>query len=199
MPLTKESDFTLVKRVKEDNCNDSLKELVERHAALCYNVCYRYSSMLISRGVHFDDVLKDRDYIVYKSILSFNETKNTKFSTWLGNFTRYYCLNLINKKNHLCLEDKELHCRIDKKALEEVNPAELKELRDYVLNILSQLKDARIRKVFELRYFSNKGKITWNKISNEMEISIQTAINLHERGRVILKRKIKSKRYGDLV
>ncbi|MEC7193161.1 MAG: hypothetical protein VXW13_06680, partial [SAR324 cluster bacterium] len=45
----------------------------------------------------------------------------------------------------------------------------------------------------ELRYFSNEGKVTWSKISKQMNISIQTAINLHERGRLILSKKIKSK------
>ena len=199
MALKKEADDILVVNIKERSCGDSLATLIERHSALCYNVCYRYSASLIGRGVDFDDVLKERDYIIYKAVLSFKENKKTKFSTWLGNFTRYYCLNLINEKRNYCMEEKELHCRIDQKSLEDTDPNELKEFKEYILNILNQLKDPRIKKVFELRYFSESEKNTWNKISKKMDISIQTAINLHERGRIILKRKIKSKKFEDLV
>ena len=63
------------------------------------------------------------------------------------------------------------------------------EFREYVLNILSQLKD-EIKSIFELRYFSGEAKPTWNKISRKMNISIQTAINLHSRGVKILRQKL---------
>jgi hypothetical protein len=92
-----------------------------------------------------------------------------------------------------------LHYHIDKESLSAVETENPKELKDFALNILKQLKDKRIIKVFELRYFSNEGKVTWSKISKQMNISIQTAINLHERGRLILSKKIKSKNSEDLI
>ena len=193
-------DERLALNVANNNCDESLKVLIDKHSALCYNICNKYSATLNSRGVSFADILKEREYIIYKAALSFKPDRKAKFSTWLGNFARYHCLNLINeKKNHFCVEDKELHYHIDKESLSAVETENPKELRDFALNILKQLKDKRIIKVFELRYFSNEGKVTWSKISKQMNISIQTAINLHERGRLILSKKIKSKNSEDLI
>lgn len=194
-------DGVLIERIKESNCEESLKELINRHSGLCYSVYSRYSNALSASGINFEDAVKEKDLVVYKSALSYKPNKKTKFSTWLGNYTRYHCLNLINeKKNYICVEDKDLHYHMDKNSGESgLNPQDLKEIKDYARNILSQLKDGRIKKVFELRYFSEDGKNTWNKISQKMNLSIQTVINLHSRGAKILKRKIYSSNFEDLV
>ena len=90
----------------------------------------------------------------------------------------------------MLLEDEESDFLIEKN--DEPNFLEIKE---YVLNILSQLKDKRIKKIFEIHYFSGTRKcITWEKIGKNMDVSSQTAINLHNKGRKMLVRKIKSKR-----
>ncbi len=94
------------------------------------------------------------------------------------------------------MEDSDLEFYIDKKNNEESTSIfqEAPELfREYVLNILYQIKDKRIAKVFKLRYFSDNSKKTWSLVSSELDISIQTAINLHSKGIQILRNKIKSK------
>tara|TARA_Y100001973_G_C5183886_1_gene326617 strand:+ start:1389 stop:1865 length:477 start_codon:yes stop_codon:yes gene_type:complete len=158
--------------------------------------------MLNSYGIDFNESIKEKDYVLYKSIISYNPDKKTKFSTWLGNFTRYYCLNLVNqRKNHISLEDSELNYYIEKNNQEQgpSDAKEMSEFREFFLNILSQVKDNRIEKVFRLRYFSGEDKVTWSKISKSLGISIQTAINLHERGKKILHQKIKSEHAGDFI
>ena len=71
---------------------------------------------------------------------------------------------------------------------------ELKEDLDYVFNLLRQLKDSRIQTVFKLRYFhGDKKKMPWVKVAKTLKISTQTAINLHNKGKSILNRKMKSK------
>ena len=78
----KQEDIELVNNVQEDNDEreQSLKELINRHSALCYNVYQRYGNTLTSSGVCFDDVVKEKDYIIYKSAMSYNPEKNTKIS-----------------------------------------------------------------------------------------------------------------------
>jgi RNA polymerase sigma factor (sigma-70 family) len=196
------SDITLIGRVKRDNCEKSLKELIVRHSALCYKVFFKYSSLLNSYGIDFNESLKEKDYVLYKSVISYNPQKKAKFSTWLGNFTRYHCLNLINqRKGHTTLEDSELNYHMEKNSRENnvFDPKEMMELREFFLNILSQVKDNRVKRVFDLRYFSGEDKMTWSKVSKTLNISIQTAINLHERGRKILKRKMKSVHAEDFI
>jgi len=140
-------------------------------------------------GIFVDDVLNDKDYIIYQSAKSFDPTRKTKFSTWLGNQVRYYCLNKINKnKKYVTTEDQELSFLVEKEERQEDN----KELRDYILNLLSQIKDKRVKKIFELRYFSDeKSRMTWTDISKKVSVSSQTAINLHNKGLTSLKKKIK--------
>ena len=193
-------DKELVDRLKEHECEDSLNALILRHSALCYSIYYKYSNALSASGVNFTEALKEKDFVIYKAAKSYKSEKKAKFSTWLGNYTRYHCLNLMNdKKNYICVDDKDLHYHMDKRASEGTNTENLKEIREYVRNILNQLKDDRIKKVFELRYFSSTGKATWNTISKKMNVSIQTVINLHSRGAKILRKKIHSKEFKDMV
>ena len=64
----------------------------------------------------------------------------------------------------------------------------------YIFSILAQLKDPRIKEVFNLRYFkTDKKKMPWSEIGRKMSVSTQTAINLHHRGLEILNKKMKSK------
>ena len=83
-------DERLALNVAKNNCDKSLKVLINKHSALCYNICNKYSATLNSRGVSFADILKEREYIIYKAALSFKPDRKAKFSTWLGNIARYH-------------------------------------------------------------------------------------------------------------
>ena len=72
-------------------------------------------------------------------------------------------------------------------------------LFEFTGNILSQLKDSRIRKIFSLRYSSAEKKPSWCIIAEKLQISTQTAINLHNKGISILRKKIKSEKFLDNV
>jgi DNA-directed RNA polymerase specialized sigma subunit len=70
---------------------------------------------------------------------------------------------------------------------------------EYIFNLLSQLKDKRIEKVFELRYLGDDGKESWSRIGENMSVSTQTAINLHDRGLKVLRKKMGSEVFFDKV
>jgi len=71
---------------------------------------------------------------------------------------------------------------------------------DYIDKILSGFSDNRIKQVYFLRYFSGDKKLTtWNQIAKKLNISTQTAINIHEKARDFLKNKITSKESCDLI
>ena len=133
--------------------------------------------------------MEDKDFIIYKSVSSFNPDKKAKFSTWLGNQTRYYCLNLINKKNKLVpVEIEELN-RLREDQSEEQN---LINRRKYLINLVNSFRDKRISSIFMMRYFSEeKEEKKWKNVCAKLNISVQTAINLHKKGKVILKEKLK--------
>ena len=193
-------DENLVKNVRENRCDKSLRELISRHSPLCYNIYKRYASALKKNCLDYSDIKGEKDYIIYNSCISFKPDKKVKFSTWLGNYTRYYYLNLINKnKNYISVDSDELIYFADKNCMEDEGGENLGEFKDYIMNLLKQVKDPRIESIFKLRYFSNKNKMTWNEISRELNVSIQTAINLHSKGLGILKNKVESENLSDLI
>ena len=72
--------------------------------------------------------------------------------------------------------------------------------KEFVHFLLEGLKDKRAKDIYMLRYFSSSGeKMTWKKIAKRMGISSQTAINIHNRAKKILKNKIKSNKSFDFV
>jgi RNA polymerase sigma factor (sigma-70 family) len=191
--MTKKEDNELIKEVKNIGCNESFKELLNRHSNLYYKICQKYLPTLKRMGVNSDDVLNDKEYVFFKSLTSFQPDKKTKFSTWLGNFTRYHCLNYINTYKKYSTQ--ELF-----EELEATPSVPRADGAEYIYSILSQLKDERIIKVYRMRYENNGDKkATWSNIAKKMKISTQTAINLHARGKKMIKKKIESKNCYDFI
>ena len=149
------NDTDLIIKIKENCCDDSFKELTDRHANLYYKICQKYLPTLKQMGVPPDDVFNDMEYVFYKCLTSFNPGKSTKFSTWLGNYARYNCLNYINSyKKHNFYEGSEIEniseMSNDPRFIEKQQPRDTSEV-DYIFSILSKLKDRRIIKVYEMR------------------------------------------------
>ena len=187
-------DPELTLRVKEECCEASLKEIIGRHSRLYYKISQKYSSFSTPCGVGPNDIDDDKDYTIYQAILSFDPSRNIKFSTWLGNCVRYKCLNYINKNNKIIkTDDDSIEFFYNLRAMEEFNSIKVKDENEYIFNILSQLKDKRIHRVFALRYFSGEKKMTWARIAKRLEVSTQTAINLHNKGKKVLRKKYETK------
>ena len=191
-------DNTLVKNIQEKNDEEALKTLIDRHSALCNSLYKKYSNSMMNSGVHLQDIVDQKDYIVYKSAMSFDPCKNSKFSTWLYNQVRYQCLNCINENSHyLTLETDKLNYLVEKYNLPE---KEYKNINDYIFNIIDSCSDQRVKKIFEMRYSNNSNKkMPWNKIAKKLKISTQTAINIHNKALKLLKNKIESKNCFDKI
>jgi len=195
------SDEELIYKIKEENSSESVEELINRHSALCIDVSKKYHSSLIASGVPVDDLYKEKNYIIYKSAMSFNPSKKVKFTTWLGNQMRFHCLNTLNKNNNANTINLE-HQQIDSYNNNASAFLETKKIQhevEYIFDILSKLKDPRIKEVFNLRYFSSKKKECWASIGKKIGVSTQTAINLHKRGVKILEKKINSYNKADII
>ena len=191
-------DNTLVKNVQEKNDEEALKTLIDRHSALCNSLYKKYSNSMMNSGVYLQDVVDQKDYIVYKSAMSFDPCKNSKFSTWLYNQVRYQCLNCMNENSHyLALETDKLNYIIEKQTIPE---KQYKNINEYIFNIVDSCSDKRIQKIFKMRYLNNTNKkMPWNKIAKKLKISTQTAINIHNKALKLLKNKIESKNCFDKI
>ena len=195
----KDPDLTLVKKIKEDNCNESFEKLSSSYDNFYFSIARKYSQALIRMGMSKEEIKFEKEFILYKAIQSFDAKQKTKFSTWFCNCARYHFLNYINSNKKYILNEGlgvDVFMNKDILAVTDKNS----ELYDYLSSLLSSFKDSRINEVYKLRYFSDSVKpVTWNKIAKKLNISTQTAINLHEKARIFLKNKILSKNSFDLV
>jgi len=194
-------DIDLINKVKKESNSDALKELENRHTGIFNQMVKKYYKHLIDFGANPDDIINDKLFVIYKSALNFNPDKNVKFSTWLGNQARYYCLNCINKQsNTISMDNINMQNVIENNQIKYEKDISInKENSDLIFSILDRIKDDRISKIFKLRYFNNKKLTSWNKISKKLKISTQTAINLHNKGKLLLKNKLTSLNNNDII
>ena len=193
----KVSDNYLVERIRINNCERSLEELIKRHSPLCFKILKKYSSSFFANNIDIAETSMDKNLIIWNSAKSFSIHKNVKFSTWLANQIKYFCLNSINKKvkDRLVSTEDEILDALKEKQ----NDTPTEDLFEFTGNILSQLRDCRIKTIFSLRYSSEHKKPSWAKIARRLDISTQTAINLHNRGLKVLRKKIGSEKFLDSI
>jgi RNA polymerase sigma factor (sigma-70 family) len=197
----KNEDVKLVENIQNNQCDKSLRVLIDRHTPLCYTILQKFYPMLSKNGFSKDDIFNDKDYLIYKSAMLFKTDKKTKFSTWIGNYTRYHCLNLLNSKKGQVListEDESVKNLLNIKADDQTSNDSNTE--EFVSYILSELHDKRVQKIYMMRYFSKDGKKkTWKEIAKKLGVSSQTVINIHNKAKRILRNKFKSKNNFDFV
>ena len=196
------NDNTLAANVRDKNCEEWLTQLIDRHTPLCYNILQKFYPLLHKNGYNKEDIFNDKDFLIYKSAITFKSKKKTKYSTWLGNYTRYHCLNLLNARknqNFISIEEPSVKEIMETEASEEKG-TKTKNTKEYLSHILDELKDKRVKKIYMMRYFSKDGKRkTWKEIATEVGVSSQTVINIHNKAKRILKNKFKSKNNYDFV
>jgi len=199
-----QEDSQLAVNIQEDNCEESLKKLIERHSKLCFNILQKFAPTLKDMGYHTEDIFNEKDFLIYKSAIKFKIDKKVKFSTWLGNYTRYHCLTLLSSKSKqrvFCQEDEVIKFKLDKiSEIKHEEKSQNENVKDFIGFLLDGIKDKRTKDIYMLRYFSPAGeKMTWKKIAKRVGVSSQTAINIHNRAKKILKNKIKSKNNFDFI
>lgn len=191
------SDNYLAERIRRADCERSLTELIGRHSGLCFKVITRYAKSFYANNIDIAEASTDKNLIIWNSAKSFSVEKNVKFSTWLANQVKYNCLNALNKKSKdrlVAMEDQMLDALNETQGKDENDT-----LFEFTDNILAQLKDKRIKKIFSMRYSPNYKKPSWCVIADKMKVSTQTAINLHNRGIQVLRKKIGSEKFLDSI
>lgn len=188
------NDNQLVFNIKKEiNTEECLIELVNRHSGIFYDMINRYvpsTSEVCSR----DDLFADREIHIYNTALKFDQEKGAKFSTFLGNETKYLCLNSYNKA-------KKKYCQ--NKTNEEMDFLDKLENCDNIdLNLLNEIfflidrhPDSRVSKIFKMRYKDgeNHKLLPWRDIAPVVNLSIQGCINIHDNTIQDLKRKLLKK------
>lgn len=191
------SDIELVKLVQDNNCEKSILELINRHTPICHKIINKFEKTFREMGIDVEELALENPIIIYHCAKNFDPTKKAKFSSWLANNIKYNCLNLLYKrKNTISIDDEEIGENIlfipdDKESN--------KEKKEYVFSILSQMKDSRLEKIIEMRYFGDKESKKWKNIAKSLNTSYMTVSILHKKALRFLKSKFQSKNLSDFV
>lgn len=175
-----ENDIYLIDKVKNHADQDSIKELIDRHSGIYVEMVNKYLPES-NEGLNKQDVLQDKDFCIYDAAIKFDETKNAKFSTYIGNLARWKCLNIYNKNIKFPqssiseIYDDSVSCDSDLKRLEK------EELIKKIFCKIDSMDDSRIKKIFRMRYKDGRKLTPWKKIAKKLDLSIQGCINIHNK------------------
>ena len=162
---------------------NSLNLLIERHSGIYLDMV----NSVIPNNCDFldkNDIIDDKNISIYKAVMNYDENKNTKFSTYLGNETRWKCLNLFNRgTKYKYLDINDFNDDENLSDDEMLNKISSKEILDKVYLYANNHKDERVTKIINLRYKIGEGNKTmpWKNISEKVNVSIQGCINIHDR------------------
>ena len=194
-----DEDSRLIESVKNGD-NDAIKLLINKHSGICVNVYKKYINLPNIRGFISDEIISSKDYIIYNSAKTYNPHMGSKFSTWLSNQTRYFCLNCINKNNKLVpTESEDLVNLIDFKSKDCENSTNQKDAKAETMEIiketLGELTNEKIKETILRKYFSPDSESkTYTDIAKEMNVTVQTIINWHKKFVTLIKQKCKNRK-----
>lgn len=174
------------------HCSDELQQLIDRHSGIYMDIVNNY----IPSDCNFlrkSDILEEKDYRIYLAALKYRDDKGAKFSTYLGNETKWMCLNLFNKnKNRQSISLDRTHYSQNEESAYEVESFDV-EFFDKIIELAKKHPDQRVYKIFKNRYIDgNLNKVmSWNEISKNLEMSIQGCINIHNSALEYFKNKLR--------
>lgn len=187
-----ESDNDLIENIKNhEEVEVSLGELILRHSGIYFDIVSRY----VPEGssyCHRQDLFEDKDFNIYSAALKYDPERGAKFSTFLGNETKFVCLNAYNKAKKKPLITKPPE---DLDFIEKEEPEVIIDdmLLSEIYSLVERNADPRVSRIFELRYQQGSGNkvLPWKKVAPCVELSIQGCINVHDMEIENLKRKLR--------
>lgn len=177
-----DSDYTLISNIQEENDEDSLLEIIDRHSGIFHTMVNQFMShphCSLDKSL----LVGEKDSTIYSAALNYDPTRKTKFSTHLANQTKWKCLNILNKKK----KNKEFQLDDNSNYDEPFSDGFSREIdKEEAFSLfnkcLKKEKDERVKKIVDLRYGVDNNKLTpWRKIAEELDMSIQGCINIHNR------------------
>jgi RNA polymerase sigma factor (sigma-70 family) len=184
-------DETLIKKIIQKQCNESLKELSNRHGGMIFNIGKKYC---VSCNLDLNELNDNKYWIIFNAAKSYNPVKGSKFSTWLGNQVRFFCLNFKNKNSKLIpIEDSSLEFFLNESQTKE-NKSNQKEFINNIIDLFNNISDPNTKNAIYYRYFYNKERIlNYSEIAQILEVTPQTVLNWHNKFIEFAKKKLTTK------
>jgi DNA-directed RNA polymerase beta' subunit len=119
----------------------------------------------------------------------------SKFSTWLANNVKYFCLNLKNKVSKYVNSEQDLLEFLINKNNTEVKESNSNksEIINAITDLLDKVKDENVKNAIYYRYLSNKNRIlNYAEVASILNVTPQTALNWHNKFINLAKKKLTS-------
>ena len=160
------NDQELIDKIKSTKDSSALTELANRHTGLYMSVINHYSGYSRS-NIDFDDLREDQYLHIYNWLMKYDPSKNMKFSTYVGENTKFMCMNLlrsINRKPIFETEDALLNIKSqDTTSLNcDLTDAD---------NLIDDAESSKFKKIVKLRL---EGK-TWKEVGKKVSLSHEAA------------------------
>lgn len=195
MEIKQQSDEQLAQLVKDEQNSEALEELVNRHSGLYTAIVKKYIPLLCNNsGISMGDVIDNKKMVMYEAALSYQASKG-KFNTWLGNHTKFFCLNTLNSsgKRIVCDSSQDIDNLIDKIYFVNTEKTYEEEAK-LIFEALSNHSDPRLSQIYYMRFYLSKPYNTFKYIAKKMNLSQQGVINLYRKATNYLKNNEKLKK-----
>ena len=157
-PINNLEDLQLVDNIKKDTETEGcLQELIGRHTGIYLDIVNKYT--INGNTTNRLDLIDEKDYNIYQAALKYEGDRGTKFPTFLGNETKWICLNKFNKRK------KDPQLSIDDVKESDILRPKKEKLKQEDLEVFSEAiklskvhKDKRVEKIFEMRYITGEKK-----------------------------------------
>jgi len=181
-------DEQLISKVLTKRCNKSLEELLNRHGGMFFNIGKKYCA---SCNLNLNDLNDNKYWIMFNAAKSFDPKKGSKFSTWLGNQIRFFCLNFKNKNQKLIpTEDNNIEYFMND-LLRKENHSNKKEVINNIIDLFDQISDPNTKNAIYYRYFFNQDRIlNYSEIAEILNVTPQTVLNWHNKFITFAKKKL---------
>ena len=177
------TDSALTDLIKAENDEGALEELISRHSGIYVDMLKRFGMNCLTHN-QVSDIMNDKDYVIYKAALEYDETK-AKFSTHLANKTKYMCLTqkTKNKNNKISSNFDDVQFSQKDNSHTPYEECKINDSFSRILNLINKHKDKRLKTIFHERYFcGRRGKLKpWKEVARKLNLSAQGCINIHNK------------------
>ena len=174
------TDSALTDLIKAENDEGALEELISRHSGIYVDMLKKFGMNCLTHN-QVSDIMNDKDYVIYKAALEYDETK-AKFSTHLANKTKYMCLTqkTKNKNNKISSNFDDVQFSQKDNSYTPDEECKINDSFSRILNLINKHKDKRLKTIFHERYFcGRRGKLKpWKEVARKLNLSAQGCINI---------------------
>ena len=170
------SDEELVKLIIESRNTKIYGILYDRYSQKVYSRCLKF----VSQVEEAQDLTHDLFIKVFYNLRKFQN--RSSFSTWLYAVTYNHCLDYLNKKNKLPLENEEkLLASTPDSSIEEIEDSEIFALKAEKLKIAMERVDSKDRMILLMKYLDESSIKDIATVLQLSESAVKMRINRAKR------------------